>query len=104
MELKRGKVKHINNGQFVLIVPLWNWNQKESASFVDMECLNRTFMELKLTQGVDGDYVVECLNRTFMELKHYTWEGAKAQEFVLIVPLWNWNCKLFTYFRLQQAS
>ncbi len=34
------------------------------------ECLNRTFMELKLVQGIAYGGGRGSLNRTFMELKH----------------------------------
>ena len=40
-------------GNFVLIVPLWNWNNKSEAGGVDTPGFNRTFMELK-SQKVSG--------------------------------------------------
>ena len=53
----------------VLIVPLWNWNEKLFENEVAWNSFNRTFMELKSTNvnRVHGSIVV------------------------LIVPLWNWN-------------
>ena len=46
-------------------------------------------MELKLATCLVARMKMSSLNRTFMELKYCIWEGAKALEFVLIVPLWN---------------
>ena len=34
----------------VLIVPLWNWNADKTEDFENLECFNRTFMELKFRQ------------------------------------------------------
>ena len=34
---------------WVLIVPLWNWNNVTSKKVKTLSCFNRTFMELKLS-------------------------------------------------------
>ena len=55
---------------WVLIVPLWNWNDREFGTRESKDPrLNRTFMELKLGRWNKGEGNLKCLNRTFMELK-----------------------------------
>ena len=56
-------------GRFVLIVPLWNWNRSYRSTVAEWPCFNRTFMELKW-----------IIATWYQQDKH-----------VLIVPLWNWN-------------
>ena len=53
----------------VLIVPLWNWNLRDVYFVMRSASSNRTFMELKSLRYIR------------------TWAGVA----VLIVPLWNWN-------------
>ena len=48
MELKLQKYKEIQLANDVLIVPLWNWNNKPPAIEPIAESSNCTFMELKL--------------------------------------------------------
>ena len=75
----------------VLIEPLWNWNMKQSAAFMDPISLNRTFMELKCRCLQSWATMVFRLNRTFMELKSNCYPNKGTAERVLIEPLWNWN-------------
>ena len=96
----------------VLIVPLWNWNDRVQTLSGFFCCFNRTFMELKLTfaSGTGTHpfvlivplwnwnptheaamFLKTCFNRTFMELKLLTENLPRAVPTVLIVPLWNWN-------------
>ena len=113
MELKfRSNV--VKNGKTtVLIVPLWNWNNKKAFYFVKNARSNRTFMELKcdncrqqdtqfllvlivpLWNWNEIDWIsvanLTCSNRTFMELKFLDFWIGKGVASVLIVPLWNWN-------------
>ena len=56
---------------FVLIVPLWNWNDK----------------------GGDPEEFKNSSNCTFMELKWWEEWKLSVYRWVLIVPLWNWNMK-----------
>ena len=37
--------------------------------FIELFCSNRTFMELKRTNGAEQRQTGRCSNRTFMELK-----------------------------------
>ena len=50
---------------------------------------NRTFMELKLGDGLSEFFESEGSNRTFMELKFVPGTYASSRLQVLIVPLWN---------------
>ena len=47
MELKLGEVITTANTQSVLIVPLWNWNDRYGVVIRFNTGFNRTFMELK---------------------------------------------------------
>ena len=54
----------------VLIVPLWNWNSDVIQNLqYGVDSSNRTFMELKLEDIDDCDWIHLSSNRTFMELK-----------------------------------
>ena len=59
---------------YVLLVPLWNWNNGIPGTDANLVGFTRTFMELKL----------RSTNRT------------KNLINVLLVPLWNWNYSLQT--------
>ena len=47
MELKSTEGKGEDKSEQVLIVPLWNWNQRTLSWLNTPACSNRTFMELK---------------------------------------------------------
>ena len=59
------------------------------AEDLQIECSNRTFMELKLAVTVLRIRKVVCSNRTFMELKFRQGARRTASFKVLIAPLWN---------------
>ena len=86
--------------------------RRENFVYVDIDSLNRTFMELKRQLMLSSfcvlvvlieplwnwnligmDYVTDAqrLNRTFMELKREKLTATERQMQVLIEPLWNWN-------------
>ena len=92
MELKFASFNASRYWSIVLIVPLWNWNSNNATACLLAYRSNRTFMELKYEQRIEGQTACFCSNRTFMELK-YIWAFQMIQiwELVLIVPLWNWN-------------
>ena len=50
MELKLNEIDYLNKVQDVLIVPLWNWNNKSERIGAVFFSSNRTFMELKFKQ------------------------------------------------------
>ena len=54
----------------VLIVPLWNWNRTIASWANDSKGFNRTFMELKYNTILIDKSSKTCFNRTFMELKY----------------------------------
>ena len=57
---------------------------------LEADCLNRTFMELKLWSLLAWPPPTSRLNRTFMELKQRKAIAAgQLVAGVLIVPLWN---------------
>ena len=76
---------------YVLIAPLWNWNQQMQKLVESILSSNRTFMELKYARSKDGRNETLCSNRTFMELKSAKARLAQQRKSVLIAPLWNWN-------------
>ena len=49
MELKSENIYAALGIKYVLIVPLWNWNNISPDSQSRVSCFNRTFMELKLS-------------------------------------------------------
>ena len=55
---------------------------------------NCTFMELKCWYASPILSEFRCSNCTFMELKYAITIKTGATDFVLIVPLWNWNFKV----------
>ena len=69
MELKYVLGESFYHNLYVLIVPLWNWNNESVVLLSKLICFNRTFMELKLgsKNPLIGSY--KGFNRTFMELK-----------------------------------
>ena len=76
---------------YVLIVPLWNWNDVASAGINAFGSFNRTFMELKYVLCLSFWKWCVRFNRTFMELKLWMQFLTLLGMMVLIVPLWNWN-------------
>ena len=91
MELKWWRTKTTHAALSVLIVPLWNWNNRSAACSLSSLSSNCTFMELKLHQGSQGYAVGKRSNCTFMELKLVNHAPLVEKQSVLIVPLWNWN-------------
>ena len=75
----------------VLIVPLWNWNERPDEVGEIVSSFNRTFMELKQPHGCEKKKSSQRFNRTFMELKQPQIAKTATIKSVLIVPLWNWN-------------
>ena len=70
MELKLTGINAIKDGVSVLIVPLWNWNEKAQLKpLIKIFSFNRTFMELKYSYHLQGNAADISFNRTFMELK-----------------------------------
>ena len=84
-----------------LIVPLWNWNDGNGISCLHNQWSNRTFMELKLVQVSIQRETQKSSNRTFMELKYIMNKTLKTILQVLIVPLWNWNSRLWSLHKPQ---
>ena len=54
-------------------------------------------MELKYDDALRAKGSKQGFNRTFMELKSNIATSNEQQVMVLIVPLWNWNCKIELY-------
>ena len=78
--------------QTVLIVPLWNWNASvPNGSWSAADGINCTVVELKLAYCDSVHHVVYCINCTVVELKLLLIVFHYWTQFVLIVPLWNWN-------------
>ena len=102
MELKFANLLYFASRWWVLIVPLWNWNQLARDCFILSFCFNRTFMELKSCCSYCSSIASTCFNRTFMELKSVLNPFWTVVLLVLIVPLWNWNYEhlvsLYEYF------
>ena len=76
---------------FVLIVPLWNWNDASVEGTKEWVCFNRTFMELKLKYEphnilCNSVLIVPLWNWNIWSIYFNLFKG-----WVLIVPLWNWN-------------
>ena len=91
MELKFNSIVVMSSSHTVLIVPLWNWNYRQSG------CLSWTLLVLIVPlwnwnepDGVAALPLVRS-NRTFMELKWLYKAFLFLVSSVLIVPLWNWN-------------
>ena len=92
MELKFNSIVVMSSSHTVLIVPLWNWNYRQSG------CLSWTLLVLivplwnwNLKSLFYAAKKLYSSNRTFMELK-LAWFGQVLHyRSVLIVPLWNWN-------------
>ena len=81
-------------GRGVLIVPLWNWNRGiYRGRDAGAEGSNCTFMELKSACAAFLLPRHRCSNCTFMELKLLINFIIDLIYWVLIVPLWNWNCR-----------
>ena len=100
MELKYCKKCFVLQMNFVLIVPLWNWNQWLGADYLTQPTsFNRTFMELKYGWTSSYQSWNGSFNRTFMELKWIFWSEITYLLIVLIVPLWNWNMPSFSRYR-----
>ena len=91
MELKLYPVKATFKASFVLIAPLWNWNDIATRWAWPLPSSNRTFMELKSILAVFTVPWMISSNRTFMELKSDRPATRRAAPRVLIAPLWNWN-------------
>ena len=80
-------------GGFVLIAPLWNWNERSQSSWTSCWRSNRTFMELKLM--VAPYFTAACM---VLIAPLWNWNGCRGpwcrfRPAVLIAPLWNWNQK-----------
>ena len=92
MELKLSRIRWKRYAKKVLIVPLWNWNDKTtSAPTVTLPSFNRTFMELKLATLLFTSWTLLVLI-----VPLWNWNAARSTKEigmprVLIVPLWNWN-------------
>ena len=84
-----------HRGRTVLIVPLWNWNERCALACFSSYSFNRTFMELKSQAFADPPTPEKGFNRTFMELKYSCDKYGYLEPYVLIVPLWNWNSTSF---------
>ena len=95
VELKQNGSVDAFSWHTVLIEPLWNWNRVRSWAWRWMACLNRTFVELKLSCTVSGGGGSVSLNRTFVELKPQSSFDGCQRIGVLIEPLWNWNRRTF---------
>ena len=94
MELKQGILSNVFRDHFVLIVPLWNWNQ-----FFVWFChrhfsINCTVVELKPFLSLLRLLLCSCINCTVVELKRGDPPEGACPGVVLIVPLWNWNSVL----------
>ena len=84
----------------VLIVPLWNWNDRLPACFVVAYLVLIVPLWNWNSIVAKTIFTLECSNRTFMELK-FIWLTLMLRSFsVLIVPLWNWNLGRSFYLRL----
>ena len=92
MELKRKKVAFRKIKSIVLIEPLWNWN---IIGFLEQRKNGRVLIEPLWNWNYWIDWSIvknqNCLNRTFMELKLRLDVEEAIRRLVLIEPLWNWN-------------
>ena len=95
MELKSGCNHSSISKLIVLIVPLWNWNDKDTKEPVWIESvLIVPLWNWNKDTIADNKTTIHRFNCTFMELKcrsSIDWRYIKLC--VLIVPLWNWNMK-----------
>ena len=114
MELKLMHKTIKGHSGFLLIEPLWNWNndvqkgaRRQSYSFnrttmelkhaIGGEALaayfsfNRTTMELKPRYCQPRHWWRFAFNRTTMELKRVLYDYLGSPRLLLIEPLWNWN-------------
>ena len=82
MELKSRSIWQVKTQLWVLIVPLWNWNESSKLSTKLAPRSNCTFMELKWANS----------RISLMTSK------------VLIVPLWNWNTLAVNKLRCDKCS
>ena len=81
--------------QGALIVPLWNWNYQRGYHGDTRPRFNCTFMELKCQICIFLLLPFLGFNCTFMELKFGIDDDIEVPSTALIVPLWNWNLRLW---------
>ena len=79
MELKYVYVLRVIDGDTLLIVPVWNWNQVLCDEwYVRSFTFNRTSVELKLLSSSMVDFPKKSFNRTSVELKSNAADNAFA--------------------------
>ena len=91
---------------FLLIVPMWNWNMPAKLEKVLVIILLIVPMwNWNYFDSVDVHFVSDAFNRTNVELKLLPWLMMRLWlSSLLIVPMWNWNGRKALGWILQNGS
>ena len=87
-------------GASVSIVPLWNWNKLTVWIPAYSVVFQSYLYGIEMQANIANRNLQNGFNRTFMELKCEIADKSLYLIYVSIVPLWNWNLCVQTFYRV----